>query len=73
MKKETYAYKRPYNRLSVSKIEVESESAILTASIVGNSQISSVGQEIGPSYDLSTDVDGNTGKTFSHEWEAGFN
>ena len=54
-----------------TRIEVLSETPILAGSIVSNSLITSVGQELGPSYDFSSEFDSNTGKTFSHEWEAG--
>lgn len=63
--------KRAYNKLATTKLELILNATVLTGSIVSNSLISSVGQELGPSYDLSSDFDSNTGKTFSHEWEAG--
>ena len=55
--------------MTITRIEVESGNPILAGSVVDNSMIISVGQEAGPSYDLSTDIDSNTGKTFIHEWE----
>ena len=61
--------KRPYSKLTITTIKVEMGNPVLAGSVVDNSMITSVGQEVGPSYDLSTDIDSNTGKTFSHEWE----
>lgn len=61
--------KRSYSRMTITRIGVESGNPILAGSVVDNSMITTVGQEVGPSYDLSADIDSNTGKTFSHEWE----
>ncbi len=61
--------KRPYSAMTITRFEVEFGTPILAGSVVDNSMIISVGQEVGPSYDLSTDIDSNTGKTFIHEWE----
>ena len=61
--------KRPYSAMTITRIEVESGNPILAGSVVDNSMIISVGQEAGPSYDLSADIDYNTGKTIIHEWE----
>ena len=63
--------KRPYSKLTITPIKVEMGNPVLAGSIVNNSMISSAGQELGPTYDISFDTDSNTGKTFSHEWEAG--
>lgn len=63
--------KRSYSKLTITPIKVEMGNPVLAGSIVNNSMISSVGQELGPTYDISFDTDSNTGKTFSHEWEAG--
>lgn len=62
--------KLSYSRLTITPITVETGNPVLTGSVVDNSKISSVGQELGPSYDLSSDFDSNTGKTFSHEWDS---
>ncbi len=42
----------------------------MSASVSSDSLIMSAGQELGATSDLSSDTDANTGKTFSHEWDA---
>ena len=71
MKTNSSNTRKPYESLSMTVVETASALPILAASIVNNSMIQSVGQELGPSYDLSSEggIDSNTGKTFSHEWE----
>lgn len=61
--------KRSYSRMTITPIAVETENSILAESVGNNSMIISVGQELGPTYDFSSDFDSNAGKTFSHEWE----
>lgn len=63
--------KRKYSQLSIEMVEIAYSDFILAASVVNGSKIESVGQDIGYTYDLSNEVDFNTGKTFSHEWESG--
>lgn len=65
--------RRPYETMSMTVLETASAGPILAASVVTSAKVQSVGQEVGPVYDLSaTDgIDTNTGKTFSHEWETG--
>ena len=64
--------KKPYETMAMSELAFETDSGLLAASIVTEeSLIESVGQELGPTYDLSQEIDPNTGKTFSHEWETG--
>ena len=54
------------------ELALESGASLLAASIVTeDTYIQSVGQELGPTYDFSQEIDTNTGKTFSHEWETG--
>ena len=54
------------------ELALETGAGLLAASIIDDTQIiESVGQELGPTYDFSQEIDTNTGKTFSHEWEAG--
>ena len=62
---------RPYETPSMSVVMTVSVSPILAASIVQNSKIESVGQQVGFTYKLNSadGIDSNTGKTFSHEWE----
>lgn len=64
-------HKKVYTPMEITAIEVGPGAPILAASIVEKSVIKSVGQELGPVYDLSAadGIDVNTGKTFSHEWE----
>lgn len=65
--------KRSYEPLTVEVLSVSCGSGILAASIVQNSKIESVGQQVGFTYKLNSadGIDSNTGKTFSHEWETG--
>ncbi len=65
--------KRPYETLSMQTVTSIPVSPVLAASVVTTARIQSIGQELGPIYDLgATDgIDTNTGKTFSHEWETG--
>ena len=69
------AARKAYTKLTTTSIETEMSGFILAGSIISNSQTLSPGQEFGPVYDLNAPggIDGNTGKTFSHEWEAGTN
>lgn len=60
---------RAYARMEVTLTSVSMQSQILSLSVVDDSRIVSVGQSTGSSFDLSIDIDGGTGKTFSHEWE----
>ena len=67
-------FKEKYERVVITPVGVVVSSPILTGSIITDTNmIQSVGQELGPVYDLSSDggIDANTGKTFSHEWETG--
>ena len=65
--------KKSYSELTVSPVEVSMRGSLLASSVPVRATIKSVGQEVGVVYDLSaTDgIDGNTGKTFAHEWEEG--
>ena len=66
-------HKRRYGNPVVRELTLESGISLLAASIIDDTQIiESVGQELGPTYDLSKEIDENTGKTFSHEWETNF-
>ena len=64
--------KRSYETLSMTVVETVSASPILAASVVTSAKVQSVGQQLGPIYDLDAEggIDTNTGKTFSHEWES---
>ena len=62
---------KKYIRMSTDIVTFVPRVPILAASVINNSMIESVGQEIGQSYGFSSDIDSNTGKTFSHEWESG--
>ena len=64
--------RRPYSRMTIAPIMVEIETHILAGSVVDNSVITSVGQELAPSNDFFSDFDSKTEKTFSQEWELGF-
>ena len=67
-------HKRRYETPAVSAVAMEGRESLLGASIVTTeTYIQSVGQERGPMYDFDAPngIDKNTGKTFSHEWEAG--
>ena len=64
--------KYQYSKMIIAPLPLEVQSAVLAGSIVNDSTIVAIGQEIGPSFDLSSDFDPNTGKTFNHEWESGF-
>ena len=72
MKNET-ELRREYGGLATKPLEVTMTNALLASSVLVHAKIESVGQEIGVVYDLSATngIDGNTGKTFAHEWEAG--
>ena len=59
-----------YSTMKIEPLVVSFESCILLGSVVENSTIVSAGQELGPGYDMSASVDDNTGKTFSHVWDA---
>ena len=63
--------KRKYSQPYIEMVGIACPDYILAASVVSGSKIESVGQDIGLTYDLSQEIDGNTGKTFSHEWESG--
>ena len=64
--------KKPYELMALRELELEPGASLLAASIVTEDTIiQSVGQELGPTYDFSKEIDDNTGKTFSHEWETG--
>ena len=65
--------RKPYEPLSIQLQATAPASPILAASVVATAKIQSIGQELAPVYDLSAEggIDTNTGKTFSHEWEAG--
>lgn len=64
--------KRPYETVAMRELALETGAGLLAASIVTeDTLIESVGQELGPTYDFSQEIDDNTGKTFSHEWETG--
>lgn len=45
---------------------LELESPVLAGSIGRNATVSSVGQEVGETYDFDS-----AGNTFNHEWESG--
>ena len=64
---------KSYSKLTVIPVEVSMRGSLLASSGLVHAKIESVGQEVGVVYDLSaTDgIDGNTGKTFAHEWEEG--
>ena len=64
--------KRPYETVAMRELALETGASLLAASIVTEETlIESVGQELGPTYNFSDEIDTNTGKTFSHEWETG--
>ena len=66
--------KKPYETMALRELALETGASLLAASIVTkDTYIQSVGQELGPLYDFDAPngIDSNTGKTFSHEWEAG--
>ena len=65
--------KRSYETLSMTVVETVSASPILAASVITSAKVQSVGQQLGPIYDLDAEggIDTNTGKTFSHEWGTG--
>lgn len=63
--------KRKYSQPSIEMVGIACPDYILAASVVSDSKIESVGQDIGFTFDLSQEIDGNTGKTFNHEWESG--
>lgn len=61
-----------YNKMSIEILSGVPVSNLLASSVVTNETVlQSVGQELGPVYDLSSDTDATTGKTFNHEWEQG--
>ena len=62
--------KKPYETMALRELALETSAGLLAASIVTeDTYIQSTGQELGPTYDFSEEIDSNTGKTFSHEWE----
>lgn len=64
--------RKPYSAPEISPLAMEVRESLLGASIVTeDTYIQSVGQELGPTYDMSDEFDSNTGKTFSLEWETG--
>ena len=65
--------RKPYSAPEISSLAMEERESLLGASIVTEETlIESVGQELGPTYDFSQEIDSNTGKTFSQqEWETG--
>ena len=65
--------RRSYETMSMTVVETVSASPILAASVITSAKVQSVGQQLGPIYDLDAEggIDTNTGKTFSHEWESG--
>ena len=65
--------RRPYETMSMTVLETASANPILAASVVTSAKVQSVGQEVGYMFDLNAPggIDENTGKTFSHEWNAG--
>ena len=65
--------KRNYEPLRVEAMTLACGGSILAASVVPTgSKVDNVGQDVGMTYLFSTEngIDKNTGKTFSHEWEA---
>ena len=73
LRKHFNGMKREYAKLFVTPLEVSPRESLLASSIIATGHIQSVGQEVGITYNLSADdgIDQATGKTFSHEWEAG--
>ena len=65
--------KRSYLKLAVTPLNVSMRGTLLASSIITTGHIQSVGQEVGITYNLAAEdgIDVATGKTFSHEWEAG--
>ena len=64
--------RKSYSVPEIGSLVMEGRESLLAASVIIDTQIiNSVGQELGPTYDFAKEVDENTGKTFSHEWEAG--
>lgn len=64
--------RKPYSAPEFSPLAMEGRVSLLGASIVTTeTYIESTGQELGPTYDFSGEIDYNTSKTFSHEWETG--
>lgn len=64
--------RKAYSAPEISSLAMEERESLLGASIVTEETlIESVGQELGPTYDFSNEIDSNTGKTFSLEWETG--
>ena len=64
--------RKPYSAPEISSLAMEERESLLGASIVTEETlIESVGQELGPTYDFSKEIDDNTDKTFSLEWETG--
>lgn len=61
--------KRPYEKLSVAPVAMFTGNSFLAGSVVKNSTIQAVGQELGPTYDMSQETDPSTDKPFNHEWE----
>ena len=63
--------KRSYQSLLISPLEIEVEGNVMTASIVNDSPIESVGQDTGSAYNFSDTIDGAS--SFNHDWEGGSN
>ena len=70
MESQVSSERKLYEPLSIQLLTPAPASPILAASIP-TAKIQSVGQELGPVYDMSKEKDDITGKTFSHEWDAG--
>ncbi|MDO5443113.1 MAG: hypothetical protein Q4G10_05530 [Bacteroidia bacterium] len=62
--------KNDYMRITVIPVASFPENTLLADSVANNSMVQSVGQEVGPVFDMSTETDAVTGKTFNHEWDA---
>lgn len=63
--------RRVYSAPAIECIAISFAMPLLAASVANVSVINSVGQELGPRYDLSAEdgIDFNTSKTFTHEWD----
>ena len=55
--------------MTITQVQIEMGNPILAGSVVNNQTIVATGQETGPSFDIPSDIDFNTEKTFSHEWQ----
>lgn len=71
MESQVSSERKLYEPLSIQLLTPAPASPILAASVITTAKIQSVGQELGPVYDMSKELDDKTGKTFSHEWDAG--